>query len=567
GWLEAIPNHVKELVFVVKRFYRPEWGTDWASHFSVPKINGRAGHALRLDGDKIQVNMLRVGYGTNASWRLFGLRHDFHPAVKVQTEDDITASIVAPARVAGRDDGLSRKYVANAEQLLFQRPDDAIHRGYDKQAEADIAGGAFLSNFAPLTREDAMEILEDPVGFTQFTKPMRALIKEMAEGEHEETYFVSSAHPRIVNGARTKNPRYLQIRPDIANARATRLADLAERMALSLTADAPYRHSVDVVAAGRRNNPAEENVPALCSYAPLHYMELPELMMEFISSMTGKSPSTTGAGPEGAMTKGPFNALPTVYDLNAALLSFVLTDYEGWLSSAGYVGPSVRVDHDISLLIPEVFSRMTEEERDAENLIAEGSLEPIPNIEFEGEELQASRLGYRMTRKFTSKYFGRIFLHPHVVFSDNMLQPEQQGIDAYAASVRTIVTTHQRVAQSYFDDGTIELAVPPVKALLTIMAHGEYEGMTLTSPEFRAMFTRDEVLASDWYAERLRSAADAEQRLLDRSIGAIETFLTDPLNVDAAERLGLEEKLARLRGVKPDPESLRGTLGRQVRFA
>ncbi|NLE98785.1 MAG: hypothetical protein GX596_12495, partial [Propionibacterium sp.] len=42
GWLEAIPNHVKELVFVVKRFYRPEWGTDWASHFSVPKINGRA---------------------------------------------------------------------------------------------------------------------------------------------------------------------------------------------------------------------------------------------------------------------------------------------------------------------------------------------------------------------------------------------------------------------------------------------------------------------------------------------------------------------------------------------
>jgi hypothetical protein len=64
------------------------------------------------------------------------------------------------------------------------------------------------------------------------------------------------------------------------------------------------------VAAGRRNNAAEPGVPPLCTYNPLHYMELPELFMEFISSMTGKSPSTTGAGSEGAMTKGPFNACP-----------------------------------------------------------------------------------------------------------------------------------------------------------------------------------------------------------------------------------------------------------------
>jgi hypothetical protein len=64
---------------------------------------------------------------------------------------------------------------------------------------------------------------------------------------------------------------------------------------------------VHVVAAGRRNNPPEEGIRALCPYNPLHYMELPELFIEFISSMTGKSPSTTGAGSEGALTKGPFN--------------------------------------------------------------------------------------------------------------------------------------------------------------------------------------------------------------------------------------------------------------------
>ena len=45
-------------------------------------------------------------------------------------------------------------------------------------------------------------------------------------------------------------------------------------------------------------------MPPLCSYNPLHYMELPELFMEFISSMTGKSPSTTGAASEGALIKG-----------------------------------------------------------------------------------------------------------------------------------------------------------------------------------------------------------------------------------------------------------------------
>ena len=33
AWLESIPQHVKELVFVVKRFYSPVWGSDWRSHF------------------------------------------------------------------------------------------------------------------------------------------------------------------------------------------------------------------------------------------------------------------------------------------------------------------------------------------------------------------------------------------------------------------------------------------------------------------------------------------------------------------------------------------------------
>ena len=85
--------------------------------------------------------------------------------------------------------------------------------------------------------------------------------------------------------------------------------------------------------------------------------------MDLISSMTGKSPSTTGAGSEGALTKGPFNALPPIIDLNANLLSYALTDHHVCFRR-GLRRPHVQVDHDVCLLVPELFARMTPQERD-----------------------------------------------------------------------------------------------------------------------------------------------------------------------------------------------------------
>ena len=57
------------------------------------------------------------------------------------------------------------------------------------------------------------------------------------------------------------------------------------------------------------------------------------------------------------------------------LVSFVLTGHHAFVTAAGYIGPKVRVDHDVSLLIPEVWCRMKAEERDARFLIAGGYLE------------------------------------------------------------------------------------------------------------------------------------------------------------------------------------------------
>ena len=484
--------------------------------------------------------------------------------------DDISASIVAPPRVTGET--FSRKFVQNAESLLFQRPDDAIHRGYDKQTERDMSKpGTFVSNFEPLTRADAEALVDDAVGFTSYTQPMQDLIRTVAEDDSLPKYFVSSAHPRIVKGARSKNPRYLQVRPDLADPEATARAEMARRLYRKVTLSRPLGHGVDVVAAGRRNNAAEDGVPPLCSYSPLHYMELPELFMEFISSMTGKSPSTTGAGSEGAMTKGPFNPLPSVIDLNAALLSFVLADDDGWLSSAGVIGPKVRVDHDISLLVPEVFSRMTVEERDAVNLIEEGGLEPLQDFDHDGERVLASRLGYRMTAKFAAKYFGRIFLHPHVVFTDEMLQPELQDMDVFAESVRTIVATHQRVARSYIEDGTIALAVPPIRALLQIMADGmSEEGWRLSSPAFRGLFELDSVMDSDWYQARLEAMRDHEVKRAEVALAALDEFTEKEGRTAMSQRLGVAARRAELAGRLRDLTEMdarqifAGTLGRQV---
>ena len=49
------------------------------------------------------------------------------------------------------------------------------------------------------------------------------------------------------------------------------------------------------VLSGRRNNPPDGQIRPLCVYGPIHYQELPEFFMDAIASLTGKSPSTTGA--------------------------------------------------------------------------------------------------------------------------------------------------------------------------------------------------------------------------------------------------------------------------------
>jgi len=208
-----------------------------------------------------------------------------------------------------------------------------------------------------LTKKDAIEIYEDTINFDKYTQPVKDLIISVVNSPNEEEYFSLPSHTRIVDGEPTKNPRYLERNIFIDETEDSYLGDIGVRLYRKIKSEDPVINVVNAVLPGRRNNPIDKKagIRPLAVYNPIHYQETPELFMDFICSLTGKSPSTTGAGSEGALTKGPFNMLTPTTDLNNALLSHILTESNAFSTAAGYVGGENKVDHDISLLIPEIW--------------------------------------------------------------------------------------------------------------------------------------------------------------------------------------------------------------------
>ncbi len=176
-------------------------------------------------------------------------------------------------------------------------------------------------------------------------------------------------------------------------------------------------------------------------------------------------------------------------------------------------------------------------------MISHGLLERVENFEFDGRTVLASRLGYRITSLFADRFLGRLFETPNAVFSEEMLRPEKQSLELFAAGVHAIVDAQRRVALNYFEDGSVTAACPPLRALLHIMAHGAYEGMTLNDPHFRAMFDRKAVLESDWYQERLRVKQERDITLWRRHVAALEKCQQAGTFASAARDFSVEERM------------------------
>jgi hypothetical protein len=108
------------------------------------------------------------------------------------------------------------------------------------------------------------------------------------------------------------------------------------------------------------------------------------------------------------------------------------------------------------------------------------------------------------------------------------------------------------VALNYFEDESVEAACPPVKALLHIMAFGHYQGMPVSDPRLRTSFTRESLLESEWYQDRLRA-----KQLLDIALWNRHRDAPSKTDLHAATA---SEQLAR---VKSDAylAELVGTIG------
>ena len=157
-----------------------------------------------------------------------------------------------------------------------------------------------------------------------------------------------------------------------------------------------------------------------------------------------------------------------------------------------------------------------------------------------------------------------MFDNPTAVFTEDLLKPELQDPSVFADGVANIVEAQRRVAAAYFEDGTIEDACPPLQALLHIMAHGEFEGKGAADPAIRALFTREALLASGWYQERLAIKQRRDVALWERHMRSLTEFLASPGHRDEARRLGipgrLEHARAELERVR-SPEYVKALVG------
>lgn len=142
-----------------------------------------------------------------------------------------------------------------------------------------------------------------------------------------------------------------------------------------------------------------------------------------------------------------------------------------------------------------------------------------------------------------------------------------QDLDSFAQGIENILVTQKRVAEHYFSDGSVEAAIPPLKALLHIMREGRFEGKDIHDAGVRALFTRDSVLKSPWYAERLKQKQKIEINTLKRYEASLSRSLSGPPLIDESFRKELELRQAAIQkelkhAQSPDYlKSLFGTIG------
>jgi len=170
-------------------------------------------------------------------------------------------------------------------------------------------------------------------------------------------------------------------------------------------------------------------------------------------------------------------------------------------------------------------------------------LEKVNDYEYQNENIPASRLGYRITYKFVRIFCARVFENPEAVLNEEMLRPEKQDTAVFTDGVKNIVEAQKRVAQRYFNDGSVNAACPPLKALLYIMIEGSYEGKTINDPSIRKLFTRDYLIKSEWYRKRTEDKQKLDAASLQKHIKYLQNALDETNNLDTELKKELKLKM------------------------
>jgi phosphoenolpyruvate carboxykinase (diphosphate) len=118
-----------------------------------------------------------------------------------------------------------------------------------------------------------------------------------------------------------------------------------------------------------------------------------------------------------------------------------------------------------------------------------------------------------------------------------------QSLEDFVDGLDNIIETQRRVALNYFEDGSIDAACPPLKALLHVMAYGNFEGKPITDPAIRALFTRESLISSSWYQARLDAKAGVDIALWTRHLAYLQSFLNKPNSQSELKRLKVQARI------------------------
>ena len=202
----------------------------------------------------------------------------------------------------------------------------------------------------------------------------------------------------------------------------------------------------------------------------------------------------------------------------------------------------MRVDHDISLLIPEIWWRLSPAERDPTFLIARAdtwsrsttSTTPAGTC-WPAGWATASPPSSSTTSSAASSTTRR-------VFDEAILRPETQDLEAFVDGDSQHHRGPAAAWRSSIEDGSIDDACPPLAAIVRLMADDPQAGPRLDASA-RDLFTRESLLQSDWYQQRLAAKQQQDISLAERNVAYLGSIRLARSHRDVARRMNIEERL------------------------